>query len=80
MRKINYDQECDILFIGFADMENSYSDEDESGIVIHRDIDNNMLTGVTIFDFSCRLLKYNDNPIVLPEGLDFNRDILPHLH
>lgn len=80
MRKLNYDSKNDILLVKFLDMQNSYSDEDESGIVVHRDIDDDKLTGITIFNFAARLDGRLEEPIKLPDGLSFQSDILPYIH
>lgn len=80
MRKLNYDSKHDILLVKFSDLKNSYSDEDESGIVVHRDIVSDVLTGITIFNFAARLDGRSEEPIKLPEGLSFQCDILPYIH
>jgi uncharacterized protein YuzE len=76
MLSLNYDSKSDVLYIGFSDRSNSYGDEIVDGFVILYDLDTNIVTGVTIFDF---LLKYRNNKLndlPMPVNIDFDKDII----
>ena len=74
MRKLDYDPKYDVVYISLGDMSNSYGDEDPDGIVVHRDMDTDEITGVTVFGFSKRVKNGEILPIV---GIDLRRDVLP---
>ena len=57
--KFQYDEENDILYYTSADKSNSYGDEEPDNIVFMRDIDTDVITGITILDFA-RMYKNND--------------------
>lgn len=46
-----YDKDNDILYYTEGDKSNSYGDEDPDNIVFMRDIDTDILTGITIMNF-----------------------------
>lgn len=72
MLNLDLDRKNDILYIKINDTSNSYGDEVENGVVILKDIEDDEVTGVTIFDF---LQKYKDGRIKklkLPVNIDFN--------
>ncbi len=50
-RHVIYDAECDVLYIAFADQQNSYGDDWSSHIILRKDWDTDDITGVTILDF-----------------------------
>jgi uncharacterized protein YuzE len=54
MLNINYDKKFDVLYLNFCESK-SYGDETIDGIVILRSVENDSITGVTIFNFDKRL-------------------------
>jgi len=50
-RHVIYDAECDVLYIAFADQQNSYGDDWSGHIILRKDWDTDDITGVTILDF-----------------------------
>lgn len=50
-RKVDYDDQYDILYCSFSDASNSYGDELDKNVVILRDMDSDGVTGVTIYGF-----------------------------
>lgn len=48
---IDYDKKFDVLYCKFANTDNSYGDEVDNNIVVLRDIETNIVTGVTIIGY-----------------------------
>jgi len=72
MLTFNYDKTYDVLYILFSDDDNTYGDEDECGIVLHRNFSTNDITGVTIFDFE-KKYRANQLPALnFPVELDYS--------
>lgn len=79
MLNVNLDSKNDVLYIKLLDTRNSFGDEIENGLVILRDMDNDNITGVTIFDF---IKKYKENKVSdinLPIEINFERDVIPNI-
>ena len=55
MLRVNYDKKFDVLYLVFADNSNSIGDEDDYGIVTHKDRNTNEITSITIFGFQQKL-------------------------
>lgn len=51
MNDFFYDKKHDILYYTIMDKSNSYGDEEPDNIVLMRDIDTDILTGITIMNF-----------------------------
>jgi len=51
LEKINYDNDHDVLYCRFSDTNNSYGDEFIDNIVLLKDFDTDVLTGITVLDF-----------------------------
>lgn len=51
VKRFDYDSNSDILYCTFRDKSNSYGDEDPDNIVVMRDIDTDIITGITILNF-----------------------------
>lgn len=60
--KFRYDKDNDILYYTNGDKSNSYGDEEPDNIVFMRDIDTDVVTGITVLDFA-RMCKKNDSRI-----------------
>jgi len=72
MLRFSYDKTYDVLYILFSDDDNTYGDEDDQGIVLHRNFNTDDITGVTIFDFE-KKYRTNQLPVLsLPIELDYN--------
>ena len=80
MTEIDYDSKYDVLYVALANMENSYGTEDSEGILVHRDMTTKEVTGITIFEFKKRIMGQVDWPIILPESINFERDLEPLIH
>ena len=52
MIDVNYDKENGVLYLGFADQNNSYGAEETDNVILLRDIDTEEITGVTVL-LSC---------------------------
>ena len=79
MLNLNLDIKNDILYIRFVDTSNSYGEEIENGLVVLRDMANDNITGITIFDF---VKKYQENEVErleLPIDINFERDVIPNI-
>jgi len=75
----NYDAAHDVLYLGFADRQNSYGDEVCDDVIVLKDADTEAITGVTILDF---LRHYrNDTLCNLPvlNEINFERDVIPQI-
>lgn len=80
MLKINYDQKFDVLYIKIGDSKSSYGDEDVPGLVVFRNIETDVITGITIFDFKKRM---NDKSILdldLPIDIDLKSDLFTKIN
>jgi len=78
MLSLNYDRRFDVLYIRFCNSEDSYGEEDDFGVVTHKDFTTDKITGLTIFDFS-RKCETNQFPTVdLPVEIDY-RNLLQTL-
>lgn len=62
MNKFHYDEENDILYYTKADKSNSYGDEDPDNIVFMKDIETDIVTGITILNF-VRMYQERDTRI-----------------
>ncbi len=79
MLNLSLDRKKDILYIKINDTSSSYGDETENGVVVLKDIVNDTVTGITIFDFT---RKYKENKIKdlkLPICIDFDKEIYPQI-
>lgn len=77
--RINLDKKNDVLYLSINSTENSYGCEPCKGLIVLHDIDSDVVTGITIFDF---LKRYNDGSIgqlPLPFPLDFKKDVIDYL-
>ena len=54
---VNLDKKNDILYIALSDMRYSYGEETENGVVVFRNMKDESITGVTIFDFLKRFVE-----------------------
>lgn len=79
MIKLNLDQKNDVLYVAFSDMKKSYGDEIQNGVVVFYDIDDDSVTGVTIFDFMERYKNKRLEELKIPCEIDFRRDVYPKL-
>ena len=64
MLRVNYDEKFDVLYLVFADNSSSIGDEDDYGIVTHKDRTTNELTGITIFGFRNKLQIGSDSQLL----------------
>ena len=79
MLNLSFDAKNDILYIKINDMHNSYGDEIENGLVVFYDMDDESITGVTIFDFIKRLNEGKMKHLKLPCSIDIEKDVLPEV-
>lgn len=79
MLSLNLDKRNDILYIKINDTSNSYGDETENGIVVLKDILDDTITGVTIFDFTKKYKENRIRDLKLPFQIDFDKDVYPKL-
>lgn len=79
MLNLDLDRKNDILYIKINDMSNSYGDETENGIVVFKDILNDKVTGLTIFDFLKRYREGKIKELRLPVTIDFDSEVYPNL-
>lgn len=59
MNDFSYDKNNDILYYTIMDKNNSYGDEDIDNIIFMKDIDTNLLTGITVMHF-LKMYRNND--------------------
>ena len=55
MPRVNYDKKFDVLYLVLSDNSNSIGEEDDYGIVTHKDRNTNEITSITIFGFQQKL-------------------------
>jgi len=55
--KMNYDEKFDVLYVKFSDNSNSVGDEDDNGVIVHKDCETGEVTSITVFDFKRRMEK-----------------------
>lgn len=79
MLNLNLDRKNDILYIKINSTNNSYGDETENGVVILKDLEDDNVTGITIFDFIKRYKENKIKDLNLPIQIDFNKDIYPKI-
>jgi uncharacterized protein YuzE len=80
MLNLNYDKRFDVLYILFSDTNNTYGEEDDFGVVIHRDFDTDEVTCITIFDFKKKLNANQLSKLALPVDIDYANDVVPLIH
>ena len=73
--KLDYNSRLDTLYVALADKSHSYGDDSLKGIIIMRDIKTEVITGFTIIGFNKKRMTHA-LPI-LPNGLSWEKDILP---
>ena len=54
---VNYDENFDVLYLGFSDTSQSYGHESPDGFVVLHDVMTEGVTGVTIFNFFERYIR-----------------------
>jgi len=79
MLNINYDNNFDVLYLGFDDKSNSVGDEIANGYILMTDDDTKEITGLTIFDFMHQYRNGNLKAISLPIDIDYENDVLPYI-
>lgn len=79
MLNLSLDRKNDILYIKINSTNNSYGDETENGVVILKDLEDDNITGITIFDFVKRYKENRIKDLKLPIHIDFNEDIYPKI-
>ena len=52
---LNYDNKFDTLYISLIPGSQSYGEEDQPGLIVMRDLENDTLTGYTILHFKKKL-------------------------
>ena len=55
----NYDDKNDVLYVRCSESGNSYGEEDDTGKVTFYNMDTDIITGTTIFDFMKKLKSGN---------------------
>lgn len=70
---IDYDPGADILYICLVPGVPSYADEEITGVLIRKSIENDEITGVTILDLKKRLINKTLMNISLPIVIDLER-------
>lgn len=55
---IDYDKKYDVLYCKIANTDNSYGDEIDNNIVVLRDMDTDIVTGITIIGYE-KFVKQN---------------------
>ena len=76
---LSYDARFDTLYILFTANNHSYGEEDQSGIIIMRDIQDDSLTGYTIMHFRKKLGDNYPFNEYLPVPIDFAQDVIPRI-
>lgn len=76
---VKFDKIHDILYVAIADRSKSYGDELENGLVVMRDMDDDTVTGITIFDFQKKAREESLESLHLPFSIDFKNDIFPQI-
>lgn len=79
MLNLSLDRKKDILYIKINDTSSSYGDETENGVVVLKDLEDDNITGITIFDFIKRYKENKIKDLNLPVHIDFNKDIYPRI-
>lgn len=79
MLSLNLDRQNDILYMAFSNMEQSYGDEKQNGIVIFYDFRDDTITGITIFDFIKRYKMKKLYELDLPIDINFEQDVCSKL-
>ncbi|CDA90810.1 hypothetical conserved protein [Firmicutes bacterium CAG:238] len=79
MLNLDWDKRYDILYIRISDTSNSYGDEVENGLVILRDMEDETITGVTIFDFVKRYNAGTLESLKIPININFDKDVYPRV-
>jgi hypothetical protein len=64
---LQYDQKNDILYYTRSDEGDSYGDENPDNIVIMRDIESDVVTGITVLNFA-RMYRTKDARLKILEG------------
>lgn len=59
---IDYDKKYDVLYCKIANTDNSYGDEIDNNIVVLRDMDTDIVTGITIIGYE-KFVKQNTQKI-----------------
>jgi len=78
MKKINYDDKHDVLYIILNDMHNTYGDEDDNGIVYMKDGDTDEVKGFIIYYLKNKINDTEFQNILLEYEINFDIDILPY--
>ena len=69
---LQYDQENDILYYTCLNNCDSYGDENPDNIVVMRDIESDVITGVTILNFA-KMYRMKDSRLkILEDFFDVN--------
>lgn len=69
--KIDYDVKYDVLYCSILDTGNSYGDDIDGNIVILRDMDTDIITGVTIIGYKQFFQNNNKKREILSRYIDF---------
>ncbi|OGO90296.1 MAG: hypothetical protein A2Y17_12045 [Clostridiales bacterium GWF2_38_85] len=77
--QIDFDSRNDVLYIGFGNRRRSYDDEDDNGIITLKNMDSDIITGVTILDFKKKLLNKSLYNLLKNFPFDIDNDIIPYV-
>lgn len=72
MNRFHYDNDNDILYYTIGDKSNSYGDEEPDNIVIMRDIETDVMTGITVLNFRSMYETSDDRMEILLKYFDVN--------
>ena len=79
MRNFYYDKINDILYYTIMDKSNSYGEEDIDNIIFMKDINTNILTGITVMNFKSMYAR-NDFRISVVNSFFDVKNIISQLH
>lgn len=69
--KVNYDIESDVLYLSFGEPRPSFTKTFDDGVYVRYDLETEVLTGITIVDFSKRTDQLKG--INLPGDVTFDK-------
>jgi len=76
---VDYDRECDILYVTLQASPRSIGREFDSGVWVFYDKKDRSITGVNVFEFSKKLSDGSIQNLSIPFELDFYADVIPKI-
>lgn len=69
---MNYDRKYDILYARYPNAGHSYGEENDDGVVVYHNIENDSITGVAVYSISEKLKSGKFDISMLPVPLNIN--------